>query len=331
MKNEPIDFVVAWVDGGDPVWRSKRDQYISDSQKKNPDVGGDKRFKDTGLFKYWFRAVEKYAPWVNKIYLVTDGQVPTFLNLNHPKIVLVNHKDIIDEKYLPIFNSSAICVSIGKIPNLSNNFVFFNDDMFLINNTKASDFFKNNLPRDMAVQGVLAPSNFDMFWKTRANLIATLNKNFNKKIMIRKHPFKWLNIKYPLKYNVRNIVLRKYPHFTDLYNPHVPHSYNKTSFEKVWKDNKDEMVKTLSCRFRKQDNLTEWLVRYYQLVEGNFVPTNIDKFGIVMDASEDNVDLAVASSKYKYICINNDADGEKLQKLIKAFESKLGKKSKFEI
>lgn len=330
MKNEPIDFVVAWVDGSDPEWQKKKEKYIEDCQKKNPDVGGEKRFKDTGFFKYWFRAVEKYAPWVNKIYLLTDGQVPKFLNVNHPKLVLINHRDIIEEKYLPTFNSSAICLSVGKIPGLSNNFVFFNDDMFLINRTKENDFFKNNLPRDMAVQGVLAPSNSDMFWKTRTKLVTVINNKFDKHKIIKKHPFKWFNFHYSLKFNIRNYVLNKYDFFTDFYNPHVPHSYNKQYFDRVWNENKKDIEKTLKSRFRKADNITEWLVRYYQLVEGNFAPTNINKYGIVMDATDEGVDQLVLSSKYKYICINNDTNGEQFNKIVKSFETKLPEKSSFE-
>lgn len=330
MKNNYIDFVVTWVDGNDPVWRTKKEKYISPDQKINPDIGGEKRFKDTGLFKYWFRGVEKYAPWVHKIYLVTDGQVPEFLNVNHPKIVLVDHKEIIDEKFLPTFNSSAICLSIYKIKDLSNNFVFFNDDMFLINETKETDFFRNNLPKDIAVQGALAPSNLDMFWKTRSKLVSMINERFEKKKMIRKHLFKWFNFKYPIKYNIRNLVLSKYNKFTDFYNPHIPHSYNKEFFSKVWAENFEEIVKTLYSKFRKEDNLTEWLVRYYQLVEGNFIPTNIDKLGVVMDANDEGVDKVVLSKKYKCICINNDTSGKKLDDILEAFKMKLSEKSTFE-
>lgn len=328
--NEDIDIVVAWVNGNDPTWLKKKNQYVNDIEKNNPDIGGNKRFKDTGLFKYWFRGIEKYAPWVHKIYLVTDNQIPDFLNVSHAKLEIIDHKEIIDEQYLPVFNSSAICLSVSKIPNLSNNFIFFNDDMFLINPTKKEDFFKNNLPRDMAIQGVLAPSTNDMFWKTRAKLISVINNKFDKKKMIKKHLFKWVSIHYPLKYNIRNLILYKYDYFTDLYNPHIPHSYNKSSFESVYQSNEEEIIKTLSSKFRKEDNLTEWLIRYYQLVQGKFVPTNLNKYGLVMDANDEDVDKQVNSKKYKYLCINNDTSGDKLDKIIKAFENKLGKKSSFE-
>ena len=79
-----IDFVVTWVDSNDPQWKAEYAKY------KNIDVKEEKaRFRDWDLFKYWFRAIEKNAPWVNKVYLVTNGKNPDWINPNHPKLVLV--------------------------------------------------------------------------------------------------------------------------------------------------------------------------------------------------------------------------------------------------
>lgn len=71
---------------------------------------------------YWFRGVEKFAPWVNKVYLVMDNQKPDWLNLESEKLVLVDHKEIINNDYLPVFSSNTIECNIHKIPNLSEHF-----------------------------------------------------------------------------------------------------------------------------------------------------------------------------------------------------------------
>ena len=92
-----IDFVVPWVDGSDLEWQKQKELYTGVPQKLD-----DVRYRDGGIFKYWFRAVEQYAPWVNCIYLVTNGQIPIWLNRNHPQIRLVSHKENIPEEYLPI-------------------------------------------------------------------------------------------------------------------------------------------------------------------------------------------------------------------------------------
>ena len=63
-----IDFVIPWVDGNDPKWKIEKDKY---SPTKADESNASNRYRDWGLLPYWFRAVEKYTPWVNKIYFVT--------------------------------------------------------------------------------------------------------------------------------------------------------------------------------------------------------------------------------------------------------------------
>ena len=83
-----IDFVITWVDDTDPVWLFDRGRYCG-----IPAVSGDCRFRDWGLLQYWFRGVEKFAPWVNKVHFVTYGHLPEWLNTDHPKINIVKHAD----------------------------------------------------------------------------------------------------------------------------------------------------------------------------------------------------------------------------------------------
>lgn len=122
-----IDFVVLWVDGNDPEWRAEKAKYqgavTDDSNSVN-------RFRDWGLMPYWFRAVEKFTPWVHKIHFVTCGHVPEFLNLDHPKLSHVSHSDFLPQAALPTFSSHAIEMNIHRIPGLAEHFVYFNDDMF---------------------------------------------------------------------------------------------------------------------------------------------------------------------------------------------------------
>ena len=101
----PIDFVLLWVDDSDPEWRKLRKQYSPDSDFLVDD--SEARYRDWETLKYWFRGVEKFAPWVNKIYFVTCGHVPSWLNLDAEKLVHVKHEDYIPKEYLPTFSSSA--------------------------------------------------------------------------------------------------------------------------------------------------------------------------------------------------------------------------------
>ena len=116
LREDKIDIVLLWVDGSDEEWLKKKKQYEPGLEISN-EVN---RFRDWGLLKYWFRGIEKNMSWINKIYFVVDNQKPSWLNEKHPKLKIVNHSDYIDEKYLPLFNSSAIECTINKIRGLSD-------------------------------------------------------------------------------------------------------------------------------------------------------------------------------------------------------------------
>ena len=93
---EEIDFVITWVDGGDKAWQREKACY-------DPAAGtddGEERYRDWDLLKYWFRGVEKYAPWVRKIHFLTWGHIPEWLDTSNKKIHIVNHKDYIPKEYL---------------------------------------------------------------------------------------------------------------------------------------------------------------------------------------------------------------------------------------
>ena len=140
IDNEPIDFVYTWVDQHDP----ERDAYMKKEGFTDPkdDGTGIKRFKNTKELKYSLRSVAKYCPWVNMIYIVVkDGQSPSYINFAHPKIKLINHSEIMPSEVIPTFNSSVIELFIHKIPNLSNRYIYMNDDFFINKSIKKSDFY----------------------------------------------------------------------------------------------------------------------------------------------------------------------------------------------
>lgn len=99
------------------------------------------RFINNDELKYSLRSVQKFASWINHIYIITDNQIPKWLNVKNKKITIIDHKQIMPEKCLPCFNSSLIEMFIHKIPNLSEFFVVSGDDMFMGNYLKPSFFF----------------------------------------------------------------------------------------------------------------------------------------------------------------------------------------------
>ena len=139
-----IDFVVPWLDSSDPMWQ-KQFSVFSQKEKGRKEAA---RFRNMDIFHYWFRAVEKYAPWVRKVFIITNGTFPDWINKEHPKLVLVKHSDYMPPEYLPTFNASAIELHIHKIKGLSEHFVYFNDDMFLNAPVSPQYYFRNGLPCD---------------------------------------------------------------------------------------------------------------------------------------------------------------------------------------
>lgn len=332
MNTEKIDFVVTWVDGNDPEWLKEREKYIT---KTKDNSSKDNRFRDWNLMRYWFRGVEKFAPWVNHIYFVTFGHYPEWLNLNHPKLTVVTHEDYIPQELLPTFNSNTIEMYMHKIPGLSEEFVIFNDDMFLLNDTKPSDFFVHGFPCESALLGILSSLSFyDIFPHIVLNNMAILNKHFVKKDIINKYRSKFFSLKYG-KYLIRNILLKPFVRFSDLYDLHLPSSHLKTVFQEVWEAEPEILYKSTSSRFRSKDDINHWLLKGWYICKGIFIPRST-KWGkkFELGTDKDACDY-IMHQRGKAICINDSDDSINFERYNKelrnAFESILSEKSSFEI
>jgi len=327
---DKIDFVVLWVDGNDPEWQKVRAQYsvAEKTDRKKSDV----RYRDWDLMKFWFRGVETFAPWVNHVYFVTWGHYPQWLNIDHPKLTLVRHEDFIPEEYLPTFNSAVILLNLHRIEGLSETFVMFNDDVFLTDYVSERDFFINGLPCETAILGQLSPVERGPWLHSILNNIRVINENFNKKDVLLRHWKKFYSLKYG-KYIIQNAVLGTGQWFSYFKDMHVCSSYLKSSFEKVWDIARREIEITCKNRFRSYDDVTEWLIKNWQMCSGKFIPRSY-KWGKLFTLGVDNDwEDAVYKQKYKVVCLNDaeNLDFEKVQKqAVAAFESILPNKSSFE-
>ncbi len=137
----PIDVVYTWVDGSDTAWQKTKETYAKKDLSINPAVHAHRRFKDHEELKYSLRSIQAFAPWVSHIYIVTAGQRPKWLK-DHPKISIVDHKAIFTHPNdLPTFNSMAIECHLHHIPNLAEEYLYFNDDVFLGQPVAETAFF----------------------------------------------------------------------------------------------------------------------------------------------------------------------------------------------
>lgn len=293
-----IDFVIPWVDGNDPNWLNEKNKYLN--------IKGDSsinRFRDFDNLKYLFRGIEKFAPWVNKIFFVTWGHLPEWLDTTNGKIRIVKHEEFIPKEYLPTFNSNVIELNLHRIKDLSEHFVLFNDDLFLLKRTKPTDFFKGGLPRDMYVE-FIKDNCSDRHSTLRANNIKILNKYFNKKDVLETNKKKIFNIIYK-KNNLKTFYSRKYTNFCDFLNYHLTQSFLKSTFENVW--NLEYQALDLSCKnkFRYITDIGQSLCRYFQLLSGNFSPyKTLGKYFIIKD-NNSKLKKVIKRKKYKIICIND--------------------------
>jgi len=325
---DKIDFVLIWVDGNNVKWRNEFLKYASTGD-------GDKRvvrFRDWNNLQYWFRAVEQFAPWVNKIHFVTCGHVPDWLNLDAPKLNFVKHSDFIPRKYLPTFSSHTIELNLHRIEGLAEHFVYFNDDTFLLKSIDSNRFFQNGLPCDAAILNAISMNSIGHII---LNNLLIINSFFRKRDAMFSHPSKWINWKYGCRL-FRTILLLPWPNFTGFVDPHLPNSFLKSTLNEVWEKNYEILDKTCSNRFRNMQDVNQYLFRYWQLVRGDFSPVSLRdsiKYNVNMNVIDDVEKLILNQSK-AIVCLNDDCESDFdlcAQRIIKAFEFLLPQKSSFEI
>lgn len=330
-----IDFVILWVDGSDPEWQAEKSKYQEKAETENNSVN---RYRDWGLLPYWFRSVEQFAPWVRKIHFVTWGHIPSFLNLDAPKLHVVRHDEFIPKEYLPTFSSHAIEMNIHRIPDLSEHFVYFNDDMFMLHPFQPEDFFRNNLP---CTYGGEVPielvGNIGTWQHAAVNDLGIVNCHFPKKESVAKYAKKYINKRYRWKDNLRTLMLEKFhpDYFTGFKNLHAPAAYQKSSFQEVWDAEPEKLRATCCDRFRTSDNVNQWVVLWWQIASGKFCPAVIDNLvSAVTNETVNEMCQTIVEQKHDYICIN-DPEGEidfdmLAGRLISAFKKLLPEKCSFE-
>ncbi|HEY0002374.1 MAG TPA: stealth family protein [Actinoplanes sp.] len=130
-----IDVVYTWVDGGDPVWRERKARALRENgwvTGVSEMAANESRYVSRDELRYSLRSLHAFAPWIRHVYLVTDDQVPAWLDTTRPDLTVVSHREIFgDTGRLPTFNSQAIESRLHRIPGLSEHFLYLNDDVFL--------------------------------------------------------------------------------------------------------------------------------------------------------------------------------------------------------
>lgn len=324
-----IDMVIPWLDGNDPAWLAEKRKYTSG-------IGDDdniNRYRDWDLLPYWFRSVEKYAPWVRKIHFITWGHIPTWLNTENPKLNIVKHSDYIPEKYLPVFSSHPIELNMHRIEGLSEYFIYSNDDLFFTDFCNPEDFFVEGKPVDIAME---IPMRFlcGSIDHIAGNDMLVINRHFDKKKTVLENKSIWFSLKAP-KVALKNLYMFPVQGFSAFYNPHLQQPFLKSTLEDVWDAENELIDETCSHRFRNNEDVNQWLFRYWQFAKGNIIQSGKMRGKFFSIGNDDNeIHDAILNSKYKTVCLSDDDinyDFQKEQVFLQGlFEKKLPEKSSFE-
>lgn len=307
-----IDVVIPWVDPSDKEWQASKNKFLKDLNNDKVD-NSENRFRDWDNFKYVFRGIDKFMPWVHKIYLITCGQVPDWMNKEADgRLVIVNHSDYIPKEYLPTFSSHPIELNLHRIKELSEHFIYLNDDFFVINETSPEDFFVDGLPCDYALEDPITPDHKDIFNNILINNMVLLNSHYDRRTVLKEQKKKFYSM-CDKKAFITNMCFRplKRNHFFGLHYSHLASNILKSTIEKVWTENREILEATSSHKFRNADDVNQFIFKNEQYVTGKFHPYNINRFGRAIQLDDtiegavEDVCRTITDSSYKMICIND--------------------------
>ncbi|MEY1088326.1 Stealth CR1 domain-containing protein [Morganella morganii] len=312
---EKIDFILPWVDPTDPVWQYEKKQHEKKYNLDQTDSNSPARYRDIEILKFVLRSIEKNCPWFNKIYIITAGHFPIWLDINSDKLELIKHSDLyFNKSHLPTFNSNSIEMNLAKLNQISDKFVYMNDDLVIMNPLKESRFFKNNKPVDFLCHGWMKRGY--LFSKIRKidTFVSSVNNNLhliNKKMSPRNLSNNLLfDSSYSLKNKISNFIfLRLLNRYLWLEHWHHPQPYMKKTIIDVYNEFSNEMMECSKNKFRSMSDLNPYLYRYWALTSGNFYPDKKND-GLVKNISSiDELDKIINTlskrNDINFVCFND--------------------------
>lgn len=262
-----IDAIIPWVNGNDENWQKKINTYLDkkiDFNKKKESV----RFNSIGEINISIKSIIKHAPFFNTIYIVTDDQIPDSFDELHQlakssgiNLEIVDHKVIFKdyEDFLPCFNSTSIISLIHRIPNLSEHYVLFNDDFFIMKSVTAEDFFVDGLP--------ILRGRWENYYENLK--IKTL---YHKYFSTKKEKIRWN--KGTLKKSMQlGAKLANDGHKYFLKRFHTPVSMRKSTLTDFFSDKENLLKNNIKYKFRDNNNqfITETLSNHLEIKNNTFV------------------------------------------------------------
>lgn len=291
-----MDIVITYVDGSDPQWIESYNSHVEGKPLA-------KRYRDWGTLKYLLRGIERHIPFARKVFLVvsSESQVPSWMDTS--KVCVVTHRDIIPERYLPTFNSSMIEMFLHRIPGLSEQFLYFNDDMFPVMDCVEDDFFVDGIPAMGLSWRIFAFSSFLRLAKRSDDLARK--------------------------------TLGRPRHVFYIRPRHICSPMLKSECESLYEAASAEILDSLSP-LRSDNNYNQYLFLDYMFLKGKMVNKPLSRKHFSLGAaSEGEIADYIRDPHAKMVCINDvemsDSSFNRKKKVIlSAFQSRYPQKSVFE-
>ncbi|MBB1260567.1 stealth family protein [Streptomyces alkaliterrae] len=280
----PIDIVYTWVDGDDPELRRVRDSYreqqgLAIASRET----GASRYISRDELKYSLRSLEMYGDFVRHVYIVTDGQTPSWLNTTSGLVTVVDHKEIFQQAdALPVFNSHAIATQLHHIPGLSERYLYFNDDVFLGRKVSADLFFHGNgiakLPFSPVQIGIGAPHPEEPAPNSAGK-------------------------------NVRELLLKTHDRLITQKFKHTPHPQIRSVMLELEERFAEDVERTSRSRFRSTTDISMGasLHHHYAYLTGRAVPGvfNYRYVGLGEPDMDERLDDLLQNRAYDLFCVND--------------------------
>jgi hypothetical protein len=249
----PIDVVYTWVDGQDPKWQTKKDRClrVAGRSPMNWQAANSSRFLSRDELRYSLRSLSLYADWVRTVYIVTDDQVPIWLDTSHPRIRMVSHREIFrTPQVLPTFNSHSIESQLHHIEGLSQRYLYLNDDVFFGRPVAPELFFVGN--------------GLSKFFLSKAQ------------IELGSADVDDVPVTSAAKNN-RELLLGDYGRLLTQKLKHVPHSQRRDVLSELEQRYPEEFSRTASNRFRSHEDISvaSALHHHFAYLTGRAVPGEI--------------------------------------------------------
>ena len=280
---EKIDAVITWVDGSEPNYKLKLEENLKNKKIIN------RQYTQANEIDFCVASIIKFAPFVRKIFIVTDKQKPKFSGIRHmvslEKIEIIDHEEIFRDNLdcMPSFNIRSIDALLFKIKDLSDKFIYFNDDMFLVKETTKEDWFKDN----------------------KAILTGSWAKTYNKQLI------KTISHKIKNLLNIRpsfNAAQSKAANIVGFHNKyfksfHCGRPQIKSVIKDFYNKNPQRLTNQIKYKFRDGRQYMPYSLCWHLLIKEN---------------------LYVESSTNKLVEINKSRNlsAKKLEKILKSIDSK---------